>query len=146
MALTPSIRFKQISWMKNHKNHCFIAKYSTVRSLFSGDSIITARKRYNVWKKHFSDTMNFGIGGDRVENVFWWVMNLQKMPYLAGPYYAGLLVALFFGHMALKGPKLYVCLWEFDSEHLKNNANKGRCKKGQKVLRTCYYFVWHKQY
>ena len=30
-----------------------------------------------------------------------------------------------FRDMALKGPALYVCLWEFDREHLKNNANKG---------------------
>ena len=26
--------------------------------------------------------------------------------------------------VALKGPALYVCLWEFDREYLKNNTNK----------------------
>ena len=31
-----------------------------------------------------------------------------------------------FRDIALKRPALYVCLWEFDREHLKNNANKGR--------------------
>ena len=31
-----------------------------------------------------------------------------------------------FRDMALKGPALYVCLLQFDREHLKNNANKGR--------------------
>ena len=36
-----------------------------------------------------------------------------------------------FGEMTLKGPALFICLWEFDREDLKNNANKGRCNKGQ---------------
>ena len=31
-----------------------------------------------------------------------------------------------FRDMAFKGPVLYVCLWEFDREYLKNNANKGQ--------------------
>ena len=31
-----------------------------------------------------------------------------------------------FCDMALKGPALFVYLWEFDSEYLKNNVNEGR--------------------
>ena len=71
MTLTPSTRFNKISWIENHKNHCFITKFSPVKSLLLGDSIIAGWKRYdNVW-------MN-----DRVENGFWRAINLPKMPYL----------------------------------------------------------------
>ena len=83
MVLTPSARFNKISWIENHRNHCVIARSRTVQSLLLGDSIIAGLKLYdNVWKRYFSDTLNFGIGGDRVENVFWRAINLPKMPYL----------------------------------------------------------------
>ena len=35
-----------------------------------------------MWKKYFSDILNFGIGDDSVENVFWSAINLPRMPYL----------------------------------------------------------------
>ena len=51
--------------------------------------------------------------------------------FLVGPYYAGVLNGVIFCDMVLKGPALYVCLWEFACEHLKNNANKlGPALKG----------------
>ena len=34
-----------------------------------------------MWKKYLV-TLNFGIGGDRVENFFWRATNLPKMTYL----------------------------------------------------------------
>ena len=33
-------------------------------------------------KVFFGDTLNFGIVGDRVQNVFWRAINLPRMPYL----------------------------------------------------------------
>ena len=54
--------------------------------------------------------------------------------FLVGPYYAGVLNGVIFCDMVLKGPALYVCLWEFACEHLKNNANKlGPALKGPSV-------------
>ena len=83
MALAPSTRFNKISWIKNHKNYCIIAKSRTVNSLHLGDSTIAGLKRYNtVWKKYFGDTLNFVIGGDRLKNVFWRAINLPRVPYL----------------------------------------------------------------
>ena len=38
-----------------------------------------------------------------------------------------------FRDMALKGPALYDCLWEFDREQLKNNTNKGQ------HISNCFY-------
>ena len=81
-ALTSSTRFNKINWIENHKNHCVIVKCSTVKSLLLGDSIIAGLKRYdNMWKKYFSDTLNFETGGDRVD-VFWRATNFPNMPYL----------------------------------------------------------------
>ena len=33
-------------------------------------------------KKYVSDTLNFGIGGDRMEKAFWRAIDLLKMLYL----------------------------------------------------------------
>ena len=72
-----------MSVIKNHQNHCVITKSSTAKSVLLGDSIITGLKRYdNIWKKYFSYILNFGIGGDPLENAFWRGLNLPKMPYL----------------------------------------------------------------
>ena len=35
-----------------------------------------------MWKKYFSNTLNFGTGGDRVENAFLRAINTPEMPYL----------------------------------------------------------------
>lgn len=35
-----------------------------------------------MWKKYFTDTLNFGIDGDRVENIFWRATNFPKILYL----------------------------------------------------------------
>ena len=37
-----------------------------------------------------------------------------------------------FGDMALKEPALYIYLWEFEHEHLKNNANKCQRWRGRR--------------
>ena len=38
------------------------------------------------------------------------------------------LKGVIFCDMALKGPALHVCLWEFDRELLENNAHKHRAE------------------
>ena len=83
MALTPPSRFKEISRIKNKKNHCVIAKSSPVKTLLLGDFVIAGLKRYdNVWKKYFSNTLNFGTGGEGAENAFLRAINMTEMPYL----------------------------------------------------------------
>ena len=37
-----------------------------------------------------------------------------------------------FREIALKGSVLYIFIWEFDQQHSKNNANKGRRWRGQR--------------
>ena len=83
MTLTPSTRLSKISRIENHKNHCVIAKSCTVKSLLLGDPIIAGLKQYdNLWKRYFSDTLNFGRGSDCVKNAFWIAISLPIMLYL----------------------------------------------------------------
>lgn len=57
--------------MDNNKNHCVITKFSTIKSFLLEDSIIAGLKRYdNVWKKCFSNILNFETGGDHMEMSF----------------------------------------------------------------------------
>lgn len=57
--------------MDNNKNHCVITEFSTVKSFLLEDSIIAGLKRYdNVWKKCFSNILNFETGGDHMEMSF----------------------------------------------------------------------------
>lgn len=76
MALTPLAQINKKSCIENHKNDCLIAKSSTINSLLLGDSYD------KVCKKYFSDILNFGLWGDLVENIFWRVINMSKIPYL----------------------------------------------------------------
>ena len=52
---------------------------TNIHTILLGDSIINGLSRYNkVWKNFFgSDTMNCGIGGDKVENILWRAENLN---------------------------------------------------------------------
>ena len=84
MATYPSERYNKPNWLKLHSNHCFIAKNSNATTLLIGDSIVAGLTRYPyVWKKYFADnSVNFGIGGDPVENVLWRSINLPKLSSL----------------------------------------------------------------
>ena len=65
-------------WYKEHKNFVSIAKTSSAGVLLMGDSLVQGLKRYpEVWNRYFehSKTINFGLGGDRTQNVLWRVEN-----------------------------------------------------------------------
>ena len=54
-------------------------KAAKPNTLLLADFIIAGLARYqNAWKNFFAllNTMNLGIGGDRVENVFWRAISL----------------------------------------------------------------------
>ncbi len=75
------------NWTKKHENFLAIAKKGGVDLLFIGDSITEEwgkmpeenypRGGVNVWKKVFEPmkAANFGIGGDRTQNVLWRIKN-----------------------------------------------------------------------
>ena len=74
MSITPLPRFNKFNWIESHNNHCRNITTSNPSTLLIGDSIIAGLSRYkNVWKKYFQpfNTVNCGIGGDKVQNVLW---------------------------------------------------------------------------
>ena len=84
MTTIPTERFNKLNWFKLHNHHCTVAEKSNATTLLIGDSIKAGLSSYpNVWKKYFlRNSVNFGIGGDRVENVLWRSQNLPILPSL----------------------------------------------------------------
>ena len=79
MALISAEPFYKSDWVEYHRNHCFKIKDSKPNTLLLGDSIVAGLSRYpNVWNEYFAkiNALNLGIGGDRVENILWQVINL----------------------------------------------------------------------
>ena len=77
-ATTPCTRDNKPGWHAEHEKHVEIAKTSSANVLLIGDSIIQGLARYpKIWTKYFASlkTLNFGIGGERTQNVLWRVEN-----------------------------------------------------------------------
>ena len=84
MTAIPTEHFNKLNWFKLHNHHCTDAEKSNAATLLIGDSIVAGLSCYpNVGKKYFlRNSVNFGIGGDRVENVLWRSQNLPILPSL----------------------------------------------------------------
>ena len=83
MSIVPSPRLSKLNWFKIHQNHCNNIKNLNYSTLLIGDSIIAGLSRYNnVWKKYFEplNSINCGIGGDKVQNVLWRCNSLPPSP------------------------------------------------------------------
>ncbi len=81
-AVTPSPRTTEYEWMTierweaMHAEDVKIAAQGDVDLLFIGDSI-TEGWPQNLWEEYFGDyqAANFGIGGDKTENLLWRLNN-----------------------------------------------------------------------
>ena len=74
MTLNAQLRFGKSSRIEFHRNHCLTIKVTNPNTLLLRDSIIAGLARYQtVLEKYFVslNTMNLGISGDLVGNVFW---------------------------------------------------------------------------
>ena len=74
MSITPLPRFNKFNWIESHNNHCRNITVYNPSTLLTGDSIIAGLSQYkNVCKKYFQafNTINCGIGGDKVQNMLW---------------------------------------------------------------------------
>ena len=77
MALIPTERFYKSSWIEYHHNRCFMTKDLKPNTLLPGDFIVS---RYpKVWNEYLAqiNTLNLGIGEDRVANILWWTIDLS---------------------------------------------------------------------
>ena len=74
MSITHFPGFNKFNWIESQNNHCRNITTSNPSTLLIGDSIIAGLSRYkNVRKKYIQpfNTVNCGIGGDKVPNVLW---------------------------------------------------------------------------
>lgn len=75
-AATPAIRN---TWLDQHQKYNAIAAKGNVDLLFMGDSITWGWQTRGkaVWNEYYGQlkAANFGIGGDRTENVLWRLQN-----------------------------------------------------------------------
>ena len=84
----PAGRFYKDNWVMNHKNQAaFIKSSRNVSAVLLGDSIIAGFFSYhNIWYKFFDEnTINCGIGGDKVQNILWRAENIplqQSLEYV----------------------------------------------------------------
>ena len=78
-TITPSSRNSKAGWLDTHENHVALAIQSLASLVIIGDSIVAGLTRYaKVWNTYFSPlkTLNFGVRGDRTQNVMWRAENL----------------------------------------------------------------------
>ena len=83
--LSATVRFKKSNWLECHRYHYFLLKIQFTNTSLLGYAIIAGLSRYlKVWQRYFTPlkALNFGIGGDRVENVLWRTKNLLIPPSL----------------------------------------------------------------
>ncbi len=69
---------KSGSWMQRHEGFLERARQGKVDLLFLGDSITDGwNKQKELWDRYFAplQAANFGIGGDRTENIIWRLKN-----------------------------------------------------------------------
>ena len=70
--------YNKPGWNDLHRKFINIAGNSRSTLLLIGDSIVKGVFRYKtVWKKYFElfEALNFGIGGDKTQNVLWRIIN-----------------------------------------------------------------------
>ena len=81
MTTIPSARFSKPNWVELHPKHCSFLTNIKCGTILIEDSIVAGFSRYqNIWNGNFSfNTLNCGLGGDKVLNIFWRTYNLPAM-------------------------------------------------------------------
>ena len=76
----PTSRNGKPGWYNQFIEHKFLLSHSSSKILLIGDSIISNLSRYpDIWERYFIShrTLNFGIPGDKIQNVLWRIQNLN---------------------------------------------------------------------
>ena len=84
--ITPIPRTGKAGWYKTFRNHAYLVISSQkCRVFLIGDSNIANFSKFSpIFDKHFSKfhPLNFGIGGDKIQNVLWLIINMSLPPSL----------------------------------------------------------------
>jgi lysophospholipase L1-like esterase len=79
VTVIPKFRKDKPRFAQRHQENLERIKQAPIDLLFVGDSITDqwSTKGSDVWKTHFTrwNPANFGVGGDRTENVIWRITN-----------------------------------------------------------------------
>ena len=79
-------RDAKAEWYGTSRNHAYLAVNSQkCRVLLIGDSIFANfSKLSSIFDKHFSkfNALNFGIGGDKIQNVLWCINTIPSLQYI----------------------------------------------------------------
>ena len=79
-SLSPTPRNGKHGWYDQFRKHNLLLNKSKAKLLIIGDSLVSNLSRYpEIWRKYFSNhgALNFGIAGDKAQNVLWRVNNLH---------------------------------------------------------------------
>ena len=84
--ITTVPRNGKVRWYETFRNHAYLAINSQkCRVLLIGDSITANFRKFSpIFDKYFSKfrPLNFGIGGDKIQNVLWRINNMSLPPSL----------------------------------------------------------------
>lgn len=79
MSNTVAIPAIKNPWLDRHEQFCAVAKNEPIDLLFLGDSITEGWGSHgtDVWNSYYAKrrAANFGINGERIQNLLWRVMN-----------------------------------------------------------------------
>ena len=78
MATTPSGHDNKSGWYDINQKHLNLSLNSKTILVLIGDSIVAGLSHYvNIWRTFFKTfhTLNYGIGGDRMQHVLWHAEN-----------------------------------------------------------------------
>ena len=79
-SLSPTPKNGKHGWYEQFRKHNLLLNKSKAKLLIIGDSLVSNLSRYpEIWRKYFSNhgALNFGIAGDKAQNVLCRVNNLH---------------------------------------------------------------------
>ena len=77
-SVIPVPRNAKPGWYEKFRENNFLIQKTSAKLLLIGDSLISNLSRYpDIWNKYFTNynTLNFGISGDKVQNILWRISN-----------------------------------------------------------------------
>ena len=77
-SLSPTSRNDKYEWYYQFQKHNLLLNKSKAKLLIVGDSLVSNLSHYpKIWRKYFSNdgALNFGIAGDKAQNLLWRVNN-----------------------------------------------------------------------
>ena len=80
-AAVPASRDNKPGWYKLQRKHASEVYKTSSNTIIIGDSIVAGLNRYSqVWENFFTNTINLGIGGDKIQHVLWRLRNTRLSP------------------------------------------------------------------